>query len=119
MTRRLEWVWSGLGLLGLVLGLVVCLWPLPPSSLPHGSDKWVHAAGMLSYGVWWSLLPRWRGWPLVLGLAGYGALIELLQGMLTTTRSADLNDWYADMMGVVLAAVLVRLWRDMVRGAAY
>ena len=40
----------------------------------------------------------------------YGALIEVLQGLLTDYRSADLFDFLADALGVLLAWPLTRFF---------
>lgn len=42
----------------------------------------------------------------------YGALIEVLQG-LSGYRSADIFDWLADMLGVLLFFALVRIWPNL------
>ena len=42
----------------------------------------------------------------VLISSGYGMVIEVLQGTLTTTRSADINDWIADTIGAIAAALI-------------
>ena len=42
-----------------------------------------------------------------IGLAIYGALIEYLQGALTITRLASIGDWWADILGIVIA---ISLW---------
>jgi VanZ family protein len=42
------------------------------------------------------------------GLVGYGAAIELLQ-VFTGWRSGELGDWFADVVGVVLARWIVPL----------
>lgn len=38
--------------------------------------------------------------------SGYGMVIEVLQGTLTTTRSADVKDWIADSIGAIAAALI-------------
>lgn len=40
---------------------------------------------------------------LCLGVAVYGGAMELLQGLLTTTRMPSVLDWVADLVGIVLA----------------
>ncbi len=40
------------------------------------------------------------------GLTIYGALIEYLQGALTITRLASIGDWWADILGIVIAVFL-------------
>lgn len=39
----------------------------------------------------------------------YGIIIEILQGELTTSRSADFNDVLANSIGIVIGILLVSL----------
>ena len=95
--------------------LVTSLFPVPesageqlPTLLSVTLDKWVHAA---SYGALTGLLAwgrRSRDWVVVAGLAtlaiGYGACIELLQG-LVPSRGASGTDIVANAAGALLAGV--------------
>jgi VanZ family protein len=47
-----------------------------------------------------------------LGLAIFGAIIELLQGILTTTRTGDFNDWLADIVGILIGLMIVLMYRQ-------
>jgi VanZ family protein len=83
---------------------------LPPKdgSIPH-IDKiqhmlvfmWLTMIGQLAYK------PH-RYW-LAAALVLYAASTELLQGMLTTTRLASVNDWLADICGIAIAMVMFNL----------
>lgn len=44
--------------------------------------------------------------PVVTGLMMYGALIELAQSSLTTTRVGDISDFFADVVGILLGRVV-------------
>lgn len=46
----------------------------------------------------------------LLGLIGYGIIIEVLQESLTTYRSAELLDVIANSTGALLGILLVRAW---------
>ena len=83
------------------------LWPFPPSN-----DGWIYtdkvehvlvfivltSLGILSYTRWPSLI--------CIGLMAYGAIIELLQATLTTTRQASWADWLADSVGIALGFIV-------------
>jgi VanZ family protein len=88
------------------LVLIVSLIP-SPESLPvqTGWDKSDHALAFLVLGLLG--LAAWPAAPgrLLSALLGYGALIELLQGM-TSYRSAQWSDLAADVVGLVAAACL-------------
>jgi len=104
----------------LVAWVLLVLWlaltPSPPRvSGVFGWDKLQHAAAfaVVTLLAGWSFaplgtrpLPGWfRGW---LFAVFWGALIEVLQGTLTRTRTADWRDFLADLLGagaVYLAAV--------------
>jgi hypothetical protein len=76
-------------------------------------DKWEHLLAFISLGV--SGLLAYRGKPhwVVLGLGVYGALIEMLQPILTGTRFADPVDFVADISGILLAWILIRSKRGL------
>lgn len=83
-------------------------WPMPPSMGFNVSDKLQHALGYAGLGFW--LLASGRLWwqrgvrvaLLVLAVgAAYGVLDELTQ-MLVPNRSADVLDWAADIVGLLL-----------------
>jgi VanZ family protein len=79
---------------------------------PPESDKVVHIVlfgGLAALWAW--SLRAWRGRALVVvaaAVALYGGLLELAQG-LTTYRTADWNDFFADAIGCAVAGALVRL----------
>jgi VanZ family protein len=50
-----------------------------------------------------------------IGLCFYGALIELMQAYLTTTRHGDWFDWLADTIGIVVGLGLFLIIRRYVR----
>jgi VanZ family protein len=73
------------------------------------SDKGEHAFAFLVYGLWFGALAgpaKWRQVALLLFL--YGVLIELLQAILPTGRTADIMDLLADCAGLVLG--LLAAW---------
>lgn len=77
-----------------------------------GPDKWIHAAeyGLLAGLVAWATTPRTRGESvrILLAVAGYGVVVELLQAPLVT-RTASPRDALANLVGAAVALVL--WWR--------
>lgn len=77
-----------------------------------GIDKVVHAGmffvlGILSYWGFseqkrWKSGSRHAGWYALLLCMLYGGLIEVLQGLVFTYRSADWIDWLFDIAGALL-----------------
>src|SRR5690606_30012801 len=88
---------------------VVSLLPTPEAlPLQTGWDKSDHALAFFVLG-----LLGFSGWPdsrarILIGLVGYGAVIELLQGM-TGYRFAEWSDLLADSLGIAGAAALSML----------
>lgn len=86
----------------LVVVTIACLWPKPPH-LPGDSDKLVHLGAWLVVSV--LLLANRRGLIVsALALMAVSALIEILQPLVN--RHYDTADLFADVMGVVLGAIV-------------
>ncbi len=77
-----------------------------PSLHIHNSDKIIHAIAYFVLGVF--ALPAFTRvkpiWVFVL-TSGFGVLIEILQGLMHTGRTADPMDALANAVGVGLAVV--------------
>ncbi len=86
--------------------LVVLYAPSSPSGggVPH-LDKAVHVAVFAAVAVCarWCGLPRS---PVVVALLAHAVLSEVVQGVLLSGRSADPLDAVADVVGVVLGALV-------------
>lgn len=95
--------------------------PQPPQGGVSISDKWLHLAG---YAV--LTLCVLTGWELTVGrmqpkhffamwLAGtiYAAIDELTQ--IPVGRLADRNDWFADVLGIVIGLAAFQFGRATVR----
>lgn len=82
----------------------------PAKEVPLYKDKLQH---IVAFGgvTFWGLLAFQR-YPrtVMLGLSVFGALMEVLQGLMTTTRQPSTYDWLADVLGILLAWVVVFLW---------
>lgn len=44
----------------------------------------------------------------------YGTIIEVLQGQLSTSRIADVNDIFANSLGVVIMALIINIKREVI-----
>ena len=86
---------------------VLAVLPNPPQFPADTSDKAQH---MLAFAVLTLLArfayPQARNGRLFIILAGFGALIELVQAYPPLHRDADLWDWVADM-AAILAVLMV------------
>ena len=90
---------------------IAMLWPLStPQS--EGSDKLVHLVAFAAMSFPLSRTGRFGLLPVFLGASVFGGLIEIIQP--SFNRSADLNDWIADIIGasigVVCGCMYRRLW---------
>lgn len=83
---------------------VAMLWPLEaPPQAPDGSDKIVHIIAYAALSFPLSRTKRFGLLPIFLGASAFGGMIELIQP--SFNRSADLNDWIADIAGVATGIV--------------
>ena len=93
---------------------VAMLWPIEaPPPAPEGSDKLVHfiAFGALAFPL--ARTGRFGLLPVFIAASAYGGAIELIQP--SFNRSADVNDWIADIVGVVLGIGCGLLYRRLRR----
>ena len=90
------------------------LMEMPPSNDPSlYKDKIEH---IIAFGgvAFWGLMafPRHR-FSIAIGLTIFGALMEVLQGVMTTTRQPSIYDWLADLVGIALTwgvVILLQRW---------
>jgi VanZ family protein len=93
---------------------VAMLWPLKaPPPAPVGSDKLVHLIAFAALAFPLARTGRIGLLPVFIGASAFGGIIELIQPSLN--RSADLNDWVADVAGVVLGIGCGLLYRRIRR----
>ena len=100
----------------LAFALTMALLPKPPSlPIDPFGDKFAHMlafaalAGVANLG--WREIPAWRTG---LQLSAFGALIEVMQLLQALHRDADVRDWVADTVAIVistLAARMILAWR--------
>ena len=93
---------------------VAMLWPLEaPPLAPEGSDKLVHLVAFAALAFPLARTGRFGLIPVLIGASAFGAIIELIQP--TFNRSADLNDWVADTLGVLIGIGLGLAYRRVRR----
>ena len=91
---------------------VAMLWPLEaPTPAPEGSDKLVHLAAFAALAFPLARTGRFGLLPVFIGPSAFGGAIELIQP--SFNRSADVNDWVADIVGVILGIGLGLLYRRL------
>ena len=100
----------------LAFALTMALLPKPPSlPIDPFGDKFAHMlafaalAGVANLG--WREIPAWRT---ALRLSVFGALIEVMQLIPALHRDADVRDWMADTVAIVIATLAARMilaWR--------
>jgi len=103
--------------LTLAVTLTLCvamLWPLQaPPPAPEGSDKLVHFLAFAALAFPLARTGRFGLLPVFIGASSFGGIIELIQP--SFNRSADVNDWIADVVGVALGISLGLLYRRLRR----
>ena len=93
---------------------VAMLWPLEaPPPAPEGSDKLVHFAAFAALAFPLARTGRFGLLPVFVGASAFGGAIELIQP--SFNRSADVNDWIADIAGVGLGILLALVYRRVRR----
>lgn len=115
---RLIWLWLSIGFVGCAVLLYACLMPSPPQPQGiHLYDKMIHCLSFLVLSVWFAGVLNGRYLRVFIGLAAFGAAIELIQSV-TAYRNGDILDLVADTVGVVAGLGLARLgvmqWLDVV-----
>ena len=93
---------------------IAMLWPMDqPPPAPEGSDKLVHFIAFAALAFPLARTGRIGLLPVLIGASAYGGIIELIQP--SFNRSADVNDWVADIVGVVLGVGCGLIYRRIRR----
>ena len=93
---------------------VAMLWPLEaPPPAPEGSDMLVHFVAFAALAFPLARTGRFGLLPVFIGASAFGGAIELIQP--SFNRSADVNDWVADVVGVILGIGCGLLYRRLRR----
>ena len=94
-----------------VIAFVMAVLPQPPQVPGPLSDKVQHVIAFLvlaGLGRW--AYPQVRKRRLLLGLAAFGALIELAQAIPAVGRDSDPIDWIVDVAAALTVFVVIALW---------
>jgi VanZ family protein len=93
---------------------VAMLWPLEaPPPAPEGSDKLVHFIAFAALAFPLARTGRFGLVAVFIGASTFGGFIELIQP--TFNRSADVGDWAADTVGVIIGIGAALLYRRLRR----
>ena len=93
---------------------VAMLWPLEaPPPAPESSDKLVHFVAFAALAFPLARTGRFGLLPVFIGASAFGGVIELIQP--SFNRIADVNDWVADVVGVIISIGLGLLYRRLRR----
>ena len=88
------------------------LWPLEaPPPAPEGGDKVVHLIAFAALSFPLARTGRFGLLPVFLGAIAFGGMIELIQP--SFNRSADMTDWVADIIGVVVGIACGFIYRRL------
>ena len=91
---------------------VAMLWPInQPPPAPDGSDKVVHLVAFAALAFPLARTGRVGLFAVFVAASVFGGLIELIQP--SFGRSADMQDWIADIAGVALGILLALLYRRL------
>lgn len=118
---RLAWLWWSIGWAMVVYVTVSCLEPARYVPNLHLWDKAEHSLAFFGMTVWFGGMVRRSRYPVIaLLLSLLGAAIEIAQGTMGFGRDADIIDWVADTIGIVLASGLLYLglggWTRWIEG---
>ncbi|HSD13452.1 MAG TPA: VanZ family protein [Flavobacterium sp.] len=89
-----------------------------PTVPVFGKDKTIHSFFYLVFSILWFLFlskefPKWtfiqKALVVLVSSFLYGGIIEICQGLFTTSRQADLLDVLANMSGSVIAVIALFL----------
>jgi len=90
------------------------LWPIhQPPQAPDGTDKIVHLIAFAALAFPLARTGRIGLLPVFVGASAFGGLIEVFQP--SFGRSADMQDWIADITGVGLGILLALVYRRVRR----
>lgn len=98
--------------LAITIASLVSLSNLPRVEVP-GKDKTIHFIFYFVLTLLWNLVfyKKFKNWSykfiIVLAVVIYGIIIEVLQGVLTKNREADVYDAIANSCGALVALVII------------
>lgn len=106
-------LWLAVGWFLIIAVVYGSLMPQVPSVGVYVSDKVQHSTAYFALTLWFTgLYQRRSHWILALVFLVMGALLELLQALLTTTRAMDYHDLIANSGGIAAGLLVARLGVD-------
>jgi len=113
LSSRIQSIMPFIFMLSLAVATFLLLMEVSPSEskFPH-ADKVIHIILFLGLSLFGMLAYPKYPIQILVGLALYGALMEILQHLITVTRFASLLDWIADIIGIVLCLLAMRLLKQ-------
>ena len=91
---------------------VAMLWPIhQPPPAPDGTDKVVHLIAFAVLAFPLARTGRFGLIPVFVVASAFGGMIEVIQP--SFGRSADMQDWIADVVGVATGIILALLYRRL------
>lgn len=111
-------VYLGLALLWTCIVTVLSLFTIGSigSSIPiPNKDKYVHFTFYFIFVILWSLYVRQTNsnkniqWIILFLAIGYGIIMEICQGVFTTTRTPDSMDALANSLGAITGLIFLKI----------
>jgi hypothetical protein len=101
----------------IVFAFVMAILPHPPEIPGAPSDKVQHIIAFVALaGLGYWAYPRSQKRLLLVGLAAFGALIEVVQAIPALHRDSDPADFMADTLAAAAVLTAVAIWRLTRRG---
>ena len=101
-------IWRIIAVFVFSVALIATHWPNLVLGPAAPSDKILHAVtfGVMTFLLWRT---RWIGsiWILVLTMLAYSAIDERTQSLPWIQRHTSFEDWYADVIGILVACLLI------------
>lgn len=95
-----------------IVGMFMLIELAPKENPIKHLDKIQHALVFLIISVAGCLAFKNKISLLIVGLTIFGAVMEVLQATLTTTRTGDIKDWLADIAGILIGLMIVSIYRQ-------
>ncbi|HJQ16014.1 MAG TPA: hypothetical protein VJ859_03355 [Allosphingosinicella sp.] len=112
-------LFRGLFWVALVFAFVMAVLPHAPELPGHPLDKVQHIVAFMvltALGCWG--YPRARLVAVAVWLSGFGASIELVQGLPFVHRDSDAMDWIADTLAIAFVLIVMALVRGRAKTRA-
>lgn len=108
-------VYQVIFVLTLALGLLLGIRPTPPLGGIHWIMTGLHVGGMLACTLLsYPAFPRWHTIKRFVIVFSVGLAVEFGQSFLPS-RTADLSDLMANLLGVTLGLLTIALWQKLAR----